>query len=154
VTEKAFFLKTGHSYVSSTGELIQTVLGSCIAVCLYDHKLQIGGMNHFLLASAKQRKLCGSIGKYGNLAIPALIRQIESKNGDIKNIVAKIIGGASILSISNLNNVPSDNVAGARQILSDLSIPIVGQDTGGRQGRKIIFDTKSGQGTINGQKTI
>jgi chemotaxis protein CheD len=140
--------------VSSTGELITTVLGSCIAVCLYDHKLQIGGMNHFLLASCKQRKPFGTIGKYGNLAIPDLLKKLEQKNGNLKNIVAKIIGGASILAVSNLNKVPNDNIVGARQILLELSIPIVGQDIGGRQGRKIIFNTKSGQVTINDSKII
>lgn len=154
MTEKAYFLKSGQTYVSSTGEMIQTVLGSCIAVCLYDHKMQIGGMNHFLLASSKQRKPFGAIGKYGNLAIPDLVKRIEKKHGNLKNMVAKIIGGASILSVSNLNNVPNDNIAGARQILLGLSIPIVGQDIGGRQGRKIVFNTKSGQVTINGQKII
>ena len=154
MTDKPYFLKSGQIYVSSTGELIQTVLGSCIAVCLFDHKKKIGGMNHFLLAMCKKDNPFVSPGKYGNLAIPDLVRRIENEDGNRKNIVAKIVGGASILSVSNHNHVPQDNVKGARQILLDLSIPVVGQDVGGRQGRKVLFNTRTGQITINETKII
>ena len=30
--------------------LLTTVLGSCVAVCLHDGNVGVGGMNHFLLA--------------------------------------------------------------------------------------------------------
>lgn len=143
--------------MSSTGEFIQTVLGSCVAVCLYDHVKQIGGMNHFLLAKFKDAsrfKAIEVIGKYGNLAIPELVRRIENRDGNRCNIVAKIVGGASILAISSQNNVPESNVQGAREILTKLSIPVVAQDTGGKQGRKVLFNTKTGRITINEKKIL
>jgi chemotaxis protein CheD len=43
-------LHPGDYYVAATdGELIGTVLGSCVSACIRDSRLRIGGMNHFML---------------------------------------------------------------------------------------------------------
>ena len=39
----------GEYYVTDEDELIGTLLGSCVAVCLHDGKKKIGAMNHFML---------------------------------------------------------------------------------------------------------
>ena len=43
----------GEYRVSTSPTVVfSTVLGSCIAACIYDDQVGVGGMNHFLLASS------------------------------------------------------------------------------------------------------
>ena len=42
-------IQPGEYYVTKKDEIIATVLGSCISVCIKDEKNQIAGMNHFML---------------------------------------------------------------------------------------------------------
>ncbi len=39
----------GHALTDSKDEILATVLGSCVSVCLRDPVLNLGGLNHFLL---------------------------------------------------------------------------------------------------------
>src|SRR5690606_1421224 len=39
----------GEYFVSNENLVIMTVLGSCIAACLWDSRVRVGGMNHFML---------------------------------------------------------------------------------------------------------
>ncbi len=47
--ENNFHLQPGEIFVSGNGTSITTLLGSCVAVCLWDEKKKIGGMNHVIL---------------------------------------------------------------------------------------------------------
>ncbi len=148
MSQREIFVKSTEIRVSTTAVTLQTVVGSCVAVCLYDHDKKIGGMNHFLLPRSRPGHPDGPMGKFGNIAVPELLRRMESFGANRSNVVAKIAGGASILSISSHNHVPMENVKSAKEALVSLGIPIVGQDVGGSKGRKVIFNTGSGQVTI------
>src|SRR6185295_19916700 len=43
------YLAPGLLYASADGALVTTILGSCVAVGLFDPWVQAGGINHFLL---------------------------------------------------------------------------------------------------------
>ena len=69
-----YFLEPGYIFVSPQPAVISTVLGSCIAVCLYDAKRRIGGMNHFQFPATRRKDQATA--RYGNVALPYLIRMI------------------------------------------------------------------------------
>ena len=123
-------------------ELI-TILGSCVSVCLWDKKTKTGGMNHYLLPETinDANSLDGGIN-----ATRFLIQSMIRKFSTIKNMEAKVFGGANRFFIEkNFLNVGVQNVEAAKFALDEAGIHIVEQDTGGRAGRKIYFNTFTGK---------
>ncbi len=108
-------LLPGEYYVTNENEMITTVLGSCIAACIRDSVLGIGGMNHFMLpeTSTEQAKnagysLLGSATRYGNYAMEHLINTILASGGKRKNLEVKVFGGGKI--IPSLSDVGLRNI--------------------------------------------
>lgn len=121
---------------------IQTLLGSCIAVCLYDQRKKIGGMNHYMVPLWNGEGLASP--KYGNIAIEMLIDKMKALGSDRKDWIAKVFGGASQFE-NTIINVGERNIQVAESMLASLRIPIAAKSVGGEQGRKIMFDTFSGE---------
>ncbi|MBI5969877.1 MAG: chemotaxis protein CheD [Deltaproteobacteria bacterium] len=124
--------------------VISTILGSCVAVCLWDNALRQGGMNHYLLPLWNGEGL--PTPKYGNVAIPMLIEKMRLIGSRKENLVAKVFGGGSVLeSLSGPIDVGSRNIALADEMLSSEKISVVSSDLGGNSGRKIFFVTGTGE---------
>ena len=134
------FLYPSHLFVSAEPCEITTVLGSCIAVCLYDKEKKVGGMNHFMLPFWNGQGLASV--KYGNIAIERLISEMIRKNCQVKDLVAKVFGGANQVNFTA--RIGDRNADIATQVLNAHRIKIVAENVGGQQGRKIIFDTDTG----------
>ncbi|MCP4752473.1 MAG: chemotaxis protein CheD [Proteobacteria bacterium] len=123
---------------------INTTVGSCIAVILYDKKLRIGGMLHLMLAYARERD--DNVCKYADTGIPHLIRLMVAKGASINRLLgAKIAGGAMMLTTDETNNVAKANIAAAKAVLRKLNIQVIASDCGGTISRRIIFDVSSGK---------
>lgn len=137
------FLYPAAILVATRPVRIATLLGTCVAVCLWDSKTKIGGMNHYLLPLWNGEGLASP--KYGNIAIEKLLNELVFHGADKKNIVAKIFGGRMQ---SDGGAVPFHiglrNSQIAKQMLADLSIPIVAENVGGELGMTIQFDTSTG----------
>jgi chemotaxis protein CheD len=118
---------------------IQTILGSCVAVCLFDAELKTGGINHYMLPWWNGKGVPSP--RYGDIAIERLIEKVLSLGSYKNKLVAKIFGGANQLG----SQVGARNVETAEQILGSHGIPITSKSTGGANGRKIVFDPKTGQ---------
>ena len=112
-----------------------TVLGSCVATCLWDEEAGVGGMNHFLLAGANEPK-DGNL-KYGVNSMELLINGLQRKGAKRERIKAKLFGGASMLNISR--QIGHENVEFALWFLQNEGIPVVSQCLGGDRGRKVRF---------------
>ncbi|MGA7673732.1 MAG: chemotaxis protein CheD [Rhizomicrobium sp.] len=135
-------LTLGDTYVTSDeNEILTTILGSCIATCVRDPNIGIGGMNHFLLPDG------GGLDRdarcYGVNAMELLINDILKRGGDRHGLEAKIFGGANV--VTALSDVGSRNAAFARQFLMDENIAIVGEDIGGTAARRIHYSPRSGR---------
>lgn len=138
------FIHVGQIHVDTAPYAISTVLGSCVAVCLYDMKLGIGGMNHYLLPFWNGNGLQSP--KFGNIAIPKLIESMIEKGSTYKSMEAKIFGGASMnIGVSDSMMIGQKNILVAKEILKDYKIHIVAEDVGGQSGRKIQFDLERGK---------
>lgn len=133
------FIHVGQLHVDVSPAAISTVLGSCVAVCLYDTKLGIGGMNHYLLPFWNGNGLQSL--RFGNISIPILIETMLERGSSIRTLEAKIFGGASMNASTNENMmIGKKNILVAKEILKSYNIAIVAEDVGGTNGRKIQFD--------------
>ena len=138
--EKKFVLGGELVIAESPMELI-TILGSCVAVCLWDRKTKTAGMNHFLLPSADDKT---NQANGGITSTRLLIQAMINKMSDVKNLEAKIFGGGNRFFSNNFLVVGHQNVEVATKELMAAGIPIVLTDTGGEYGKKIHFNTQTG----------
>jgi len=134
-------------FVSTSPVQIHTILGSCVAVCLFDHVHKIGGMNHFMLPLWNGQGLASP--KYGNIAINKLVSKMLSLGCLKNNLKAKVFGGSEVLGTeTNHFKIGERNIELALSMLKELSIPVISSDMGGKQGRKIKFYTLTSEVTL------
>ena len=134
------FLLPGQYYVSRQPTVITTLLGSCVAVCLFNRTAGIGGMNHFMLPDSPPGKASG---RYGDYAIRAIVEDMERNTGHLRGTEAMIFGGAAVIGTLNSKgpNIGDFNADLARRMLEYYNIPITKELIGGYQGLKIRFQT-------------
>jgi chemotaxis protein CheD len=140
-------LSPGEFFASHDPIILHTVLGSCIAVCLWDPALHCGGMNHFMLPAVldQNRTFCSDSARYGMNAMELLINKMLSLGVERRRLVGKVFGGAHVLDTgSSRSELPDSNTAFAMQYLETERIPVVAQDVGGTVGRQIRFALGSG----------
>ncbi len=133
-----YFLKPGFIYLPQEPTAISAVVGSSVAVCLFDKKKKIGGMNLYKLPAKGEKEKAFPI--YGNVATRALVTMMIHQGSKVKHIQSQIFGGAFNGEVSP-RDIGRDNIAMARRILNRMHIHIVSEDVGGSLGRKIIFNT-------------
>lgn len=135
----------GGLHASRKPVLLDTVLGSCIAACLYDPVLGIGGMNHFMLPEGSDPGDPTST-RYGVNAMELLISQLMKLGGERRRFQAKVFGGGHVLKIrESLDGVPQRNIDFVRRFLETEQIPVVKEDVGGYQPRRVLFHTHTGK---------
>ncbi len=117
------------------------MLGSCVAVCLFDETIGKGGINHYMLPFWNGKELASP--KYGNIAIESLVKKLEQLGSKRKNMVAKVFGGAN--QLDHKLGVGQRNIKVAEEILADLKIKVGAKSVGGHKGRKLNFNTSTGE---------
>ncbi|MCF6438397.1 chemoreceptor glutamine deamidase CheD [Pseudoalteromonas luteoviolacea] len=142
----------GEFYVSKNDELISTVLGSCIAACIYDEKLGIGGMNHFMLPGAQKMKDITNVHsddfncRYGNWAMEFLINEVLKNGASRANLKVKLFGGGKI--ISAMTDIGVGNIRFAQAYVEEENLELVSHDVGGPWPRKVVFHPQSGTAKV------
>lgn len=123
---------------------VSTILGSCVAVCLYDPTTQMGGINHFMLPFWNGQGLASP--KYGNIAIERLVEKMISMGCKKSNLKAKVFGGGEVID-TNISQfqIGQRNIKLAMDMLEELRIPVVAKSVGGKLGRKIEYCTGTGE---------
>jgi chemotaxis protein CheD len=138
------YLLPGDLQVASEPCQLTTILGSCVAVCLWDRQLGIGGMNHFILPAWRQGE--GPSTRFGDIATIELLRRLISLGCRQHSLIAKLFGGAALFRAEARYeaSLGAKNVETARLMLKNASIPVVAEDVGGSNGRKVIFNSDDG----------
>ncbi len=137
------YLLPGNIFAHSDEHSVLTVLGSCVSVCLWDPHSSIGGINHFMLPFWNGEGLASP--RFGNIAVSKLIEKMVGLGADRNRLQAKVFGGGDMLkSTSAFMNIGQRNIVVAEDLLREAKIPIISADTGGKHGRKLVFNTKSG----------
>jgi len=143
-------IKPGEYYVSVHGEMIATVLGSCVSACIRDPVSGIGGMNHFMLpedsghrSGAWKDTPVSSETRYGNVAMERLINVIIANGGERRNLEIKVFGGGRVLNLNT--DIGGHNVEFVKQYLAKEGFNITTEDVGGVYPRKIQYFPLSGR---------
>jgi chemotaxis protein CheD len=137
-------LTAGEYFATQKGEVLYTIVGSCIATCIYDSERKVGGMNHFLLPGMVRpdEMLSSDVGRYGMFAMELLIGELIKLGARRNHLKAKLFGGGKILTFRRDDgDVTESNIRFARKFLELEGIPTVNEDVGGNKGRKIMFHT-------------
>lgn len=118
-----------------------TVLGSCVATCLYDPEVQVGGMNHYLLSEPP----AGGQGvdeHYGVYLMELLINEMLANGAAKHRLRAHLYGGANLYP--GMAAIGTANAAFARSFLGRERISLVREDLGGNLARRVDFRPASG----------
>ena len=141
--QRAYVLP-GQLHVSEEPCQIRTILGSCVAICLWDKRQCVGGMNHFLLPASRDGEPASL--RFADVATKILFEKLHGMGCRTRDLRAKIFGGSSMFQSQNRYAVSlgARNVAAALELLKGGCVAVAAQETGGTQGRKIVFNTDNG----------
>lgn len=144
---RRIIIDSGEYYVSRREEVISTLLGSCVAACMYDPINRVFGMNHFLLAYRTYPEQIPIIqseeGRYGIYAMELLINEMMKQGANRLNLKAKCFGGGNVLALredhENRKTVGDINVLFIKEFLKNENIPLTSSCLGGNIGRTVHF---------------
>lgn len=129
---------------AASPDILRTILGSCVGICIYDPESGVGGLSHIMLPENKKK---GPDFKYADTAIPIMLNDLSRKGAGRDRLVAKLVGGATMFKLSEksmMGDIGKNNIIRVREILSDYRIKITAEDVGGDYGRTIDFFTENG----------
>ncbi|MGZ0040787.1 chemotaxis protein CheD [Paenibacillus ottowii] len=133
---------------SNPNSIRTTGLGSCVGLTLYDPHLKLAGMAHVMLPSsdiAREGQL--NIAKYADTALPELLERMLKLGAERRRLIAKMAGGAQMFAFAGSGDtmrIGPRNVESCKEMLVDLGIPLIAEDTGGNYGRTIELDSETG----------
>lgn len=135
----------GEYFVTDTGMLLVTVLGSCVAACIRDVDSGLGGMNHFMLPDDGRRDTVGTSARYGTYAMEILINHLMKMGARRNRLEAKVFGGGAVLESLSSSNVGVRNAEFVLDYLKTEKIPVVAKDLLDSYPRKVYYFPTSGR---------
>jgi chemotaxis protein CheD len=143
-------LGPGDCYVTRTDEVITTVLGSCIGVCIRDSVTNVGGMNHFMLpeslGGAEDRWLdprTGLATRYGSYAMESLINSLLKLGARRERLEVKVFGAGRIFRTRL--DVGQRNIDFVRNYLRTEGLSAVAEDLGDIHPRRVAYFPATGK---------
>ena len=134
----------GEYYVTNDEMMIMTVLGSCIAACIWDPKVRVGGMNHFMLPEGGS----DTSGRYGSYAMELLINEMIKLGARRETMQAKVFGGGQVMHSFTTMNVGERNTQFVLDYLHTERISIVSKDVLDIHPRKVCYFPASGKAMV------
>jgi chemotaxis protein CheD len=143
-------VKIGEVKIGKSGDLLKTVLGSCVGIAFVWKEKGLFALAHCLLPEAYgPTSVIGA--KFVSQAVPSLMALLKVKPENIKEIEVSIAGGANMmsqLSRKNVDHIGSLNLAAAKKYLELNGFKFREIDVGGEEGRQMFIDCTSGQVTV------
>ena len=137
-------LLPGEYYVTTTDELVTTVLGSCVSTCIHDPTRGIGGMNHFMLPDdPNDDRSGGGALRYGGFAVERLINELIKRGAERSRLVIKVFGGGQVITGSS--DIGRMNVEFVRNYFAEEGLTITAEDTGGKVARRVRYHPRTGR---------
>jgi chemotaxis protein CheD len=121
--------------------LVVDRIGAGLAIVILDLVTHYCGAAHCILPESPSKDL-GSAGKFANTAVPVIVEELLKLGAQKGKMVAKIAGGAQMLSQTVLSD---RNVNGAKEALKKIPIPVTGEDVGGKFLRTLQVNTSNGE---------
>ncbi|WP_437337336.1 chemotaxis protein CheD [Sorangium sp. So ce394] len=134
----------GQLFVSPEPTSVTTIVGSCVAICLWDPTTGVGGMNHYVLPGCPSAGMASV--RFADIACQRLLEQLMDLGASSRALQARVVGGACLISAfrERGTHLGAQNVDAGLGFLRVAGIRIAQLDTGGNRGRKIVFRTHDG----------
>ncbi len=147
---RRIIVKMGDLAVSGEpGDVLTSVLGSCVGVILLDRNSPLTGMAHIMLPErTKGMSDGGRPAKYAAPGVAALVKEMLRMGSRRGDLYAKLCGGARLFGENSLQNIGERNIAVTRAVLRKLSIPIAAEMVGGETGRNVAVEVGTGRVTV------
>jgi chemotaxis protein CheD len=142
-------LLPGDFYVTRDDEVLDTVLGSCVAACIRSPRLKVGGMNHFMLPRPSGAgadtwdDIRGRATRYGTASMEQLINRILSNGAKREELEVKVFGGARVLAV--MTDVGSHNIDFVHEFLKNEGLKVVAEDVGDTCPRHVRYFPHTGK---------
>lgn len=136
----------GEYYVTTQGEAVVTVLGSCVSACIRDRRNGIGGMNHFMLPESFPNEAASATGRaerYGNIAMEQLINCILKAGGERRDLEVKVFGGGRVLA--QMTDIGRRNIEFVRNYLATEGFVVTAEDLGDVYPRHVQYFPATGR---------
>lgn len=143
-----------YKVTNGINKLITRDLGSCVGIAMWDPKTGIGGLLHIMMPKYIQNGFDDVVhygmvnpAKYADTGLDELVHVLVQRGADRKRLVAKIAGGAHMISGTiedECHDISAQNVEAVREKLGELSIPLLAEEVGEHYPRTLVFDTTSG----------
>jgi chemotaxis protein CheD len=140
-------LQPGASHFGEGETRIRTLLGSCVAITMWNPTRRIGGMTHCLLHGRDIGRVHEPDCRFVDESTLWLLREAARRDTDPAEYQFKLFGGSDMfqrLGLGNRNHLGRRNAATARLILESLGLTLVAVDVGGSAYRSLIFDIVTG----------
>lgn len=138
-------LLPGEYFVCTRNMLLVTVLGSCVAACIRDTRLGMGGMNHFMLPDSEAAQTEATGARYGTYAMEVLINHLLKLGARREHLEAKVFGGGNVLAGLVQANVGHKNAAFVESFLKMENIRIAARDLADVHPRKVYYFPATGK---------
>ena len=127
--------------------LVTYALGSCIAVAIYDPRVKVGGLLHYMLpdSTLDMNKAKATPGMFADTGIPLLFKACYNLGAQKKSMIVKVIGGASILDDTNYFRIGQKNIMAVRKMFWKNNVMINGEDTGSNYNRTVRLEISTGK---------
>lgn len=147
------YLKAGEVHISREPAVVMTVLGSCLSVTLFHRRLGVGAICHGLMPQCRNKADCTAEclegTKYVDCSIQRMARHFRGLGALPGEIEVKVFGGADMFGrgpqCRSGISVGLQNVEKAMEIIEKEGLRVSSRDLGGTQGRKIFFNTATGE---------
>lgn len=141
------FIRAGFGYVPAQPTKLWSVVGSSMVVTLYDRTLKIGGMAHYSHPYRQADK--PSTTQYAAPALFWLIRQLMQRGAQKQNLEAQLFGGAFNEKLAGTTpQLHEENIKVGMEILRKEGVSLSTIDVGGDRGRKVMFNTVTGESLV------
>jgi chemotaxis protein CheD len=147
----------GEYYVTARDMALVTVLGSCVAACIYDKTQGIGGMNHFMLPDKKKLNsgdILSQSARYGTYAMEIMINELLKMGAKRSNLEAKVFGGGNVLRGFTVNKIGHVNASFVIEYLRKDNIKVVAQDLLDIYPRKVYYFPRSCRVLVKQLRTV
>jgi len=149
------YLKPGELCVSESEIVVTTVLGSCVSVTLYQKPSKWAAICHAMQPRCPQAPQCPDLCppkckgryRYATCSVEDMRKRMQSNGLRPKDVEVKLFGGAALIgtqSSTSSDTVGQQNVKAAMEAINNCGLMLKVMDVGGNFGRKIIFDTSTG----------
>ena len=146
-------LKPAELFISERPSIVRTVLGSCVAVTMFDRQLGVSAICHALLPGNDEGSELDTYTsgpyKYINSVVPLMVQRLRNYGVNIADLEVKLFGGADMMTARmgrpNYHPVGKSNIDAVIQAINAQNLQVKVSDVGGHMGRKILFYTHTGE---------